>query len=261
MNEPAIPPTHVGDVATRITALALEASPLLLGLDLDGTLSLLVDRAPEARLLPGAHEVLVALNRLPQLEVFIVSGRSRHDARTTFEIAEDIRLIGSHGRERHDGRETIEDRSGEIDRFEADMGMLIDGVEGAWIERKPHSVALHVRQVEAGRAQNLVTHFRHMAPRDGWDLLEGSAVIEAGIFPLDKGVAIEELRNERGLRSVCFVGDDITDERVFRRLGPFDLGIKVGSGPTQAHMRLETPKDVVAALRLVVEQLSADPLV
>jgi trehalose 6-phosphate phosphatase len=247
--------SHIEEIAGHMVTLAVDSAPLLLGIDLDGTLSPLVDRAPDARLVPGAHEVLMSLNRISELEVFVVTGRSRRDAYDTFGLPNEIRLIGSHGHERHDGTGPVEDRSTEIDRFEVAVSGMVDGMNGAWVERKPHSVALHVREVDVDATRDLIDSFRHLVPPQGWDVLEGSGVIEAGISPLDKGIAIDELRRDLGARSVCFVGDDVTDERVFRRLGDTDLGIKVGDGPTLARLRLGTPAEVVEALRLVAQQL------
>ena len=50
-----------------------------------------------------------------------------------------------------------------------------------------------------------------------------------------------------------FVGDDQSDEKVFSSLGPLDVSIKVGGGPTGAMHRLHSPTEVVVFLRTLAE--------
>ena len=64
----------------------------------------------------------------------------------------------------------------------------------------------------------------------------------------DKGDAVRHLRERHLAGTVCFIGDDITDEDAFRALLDGDVGIKVGEGETSAIMRLESQADVVPFL-------------
>ena len=47
---------------------------------------------------------------------------------------------------------------------------------------------------------------------------------------------------------MAFVGDDLTDEEVFRAAGPRDVTVRVGGGQTEAAYRLADPEAVLAML-------------
>jgi trehalose 6-phosphate phosphatase len=66
---------------------------------------------------------------------------------------------------------------------------------------------------------------------------------------------VTRLRGELGAAAVVYLGDDLTDEDVFRRLGPADVGIKVGEGETAAGHRVADTDGALAALRLLADLL------
>jgi trehalose 6-phosphate phosphatase len=68
----------------------------------------------------------------------------------------------------------------------------------------------------------------------------------------DKGSAVRRLATEIGAQGVLYLGDDVTDEDVFRVLGADDVGIKVGAGETAAAHRVPDPP----AVRALLEQLA-----
>ena len=64
----------------------------------------------------------------------------------------------------------------------------------------------------------------------------------------DKGEAIDILRDRDDATAVVFFGDDVTDEKAFRRMRDADIGVKVGPGDTLAGFRIDAPDDVATAL-------------
>lgn len=262
-------PDEVGVVVGDLLDLVRDRGPTLIGVDLDGTLAEIVEHARAARLWPGALAALEALDGRRGVEVVVVTGRAHDDAVSTFGLGGSVKVVGSHGHEHHDlavrtareGRRAhrLGVETAALDDLEAAARCIADRVRGAWVERKPHSVVLHVRMVAAPDQTGAIEAYREVARVRGWEILDGSAVLEAGVAPLDKGAAIDDLRRELMARSVCFIGDDVTDERVFARLGEGDLGIKVGSGPTRARRRLRDPADVVGLLARVGAAVAVSP--
>ena len=84
-------------------------------------------------------------------------------------------------------------------------------------------------------------------------LTEGKAVLEFAVISTDKGEAIDILRDEQDASAVVYFGDDVTDEKAFRRMRDGDVGVKVGPGDTLAGFRVDGPEDVVTALRQLLE--------
>jgi trehalose 6-phosphate phosphatase len=222
---------------------------LVLGVDLDGTLAAIVDHARAARLWPGALQALLALDERDDVEVVVVTGRARADAITTFGLPRALRVVGSHGHEHHDGNShPWGGDTAALDELEIQARRIASRDSGAWVERKPHSVVLHVRTAAIESRQSLLDAYREIASEHDWTILDGSAVLEAGVAPLDKSAAMENLRCEFDATSMAFFGDDVTDEQVFRRLGDQDVAIKIGPGPSVARFRLAGPADVVGVL-------------
>ena len=58
----------------------------------------------------------------------------------------------------------------------------------------------------------------------------------------DKGEAVDILREQTASTAVVFFGDDVTDEKAFRRMRDGDVGVKVGPGDTVAGFRVESPR-------------------
>ena len=73
-------------------------------------------------------------------------------------------------------------------------------------------------------------------------------MLEFAVVTTDKGAAIDALRERLGATAVVFFGDDVTDEKAFRRMRPADVGVKVGPGDTLATHRVDAPDDVASAL-------------
>jgi trehalose 6-phosphate phosphatase len=93
------------------------------------------------------------------------------------------------------------------------------------------------------------------AASESWDaeLTAGKAVLEFAVVTTDKGEAIDALREQTGGTAVVFFGDDVTDEKAFRRMRDSDVGVKVGHGDTLAAYRVDAPDDVAAALAYLLD--------
>ena len=123
------------------------------------------------------------------------------------------------------------------------------------IEIKPASIALHVRNADPPTTTGRRSKKAHAAAQS-WDaqITEGKAVLEFAVIQTDKGEALDILRHQQVASAVVFFGDDVTDEKAFRRLHGGDVGVKVGPGDTLAGFRVGVPTDVSDALELLLAE-------
>jgi trehalose-phosphatase len=228
--------------------------PLLIGLDVDGVLAPLVPHPDDAALLDGTTAAIGRLAAREGIHVAVVSGRTVDDL-DRFGFGSQVEVIGSHGNETRNRPmapldEDERDRFDEIERLALQAAARAG--RGAWVERKPASVVLHVRQAADDVGAAALEHLAHAAAAvPGAAAKAGSQVLEVFARTADKGTALLRLAAACNAATTVFVGDDVTDEDAFARLGPGDLAIKVGVGDTIAAYRLADPTAVLTWLRAI----------
>jgi trehalose-phosphatase len=248
--------THYDDPVAIARRVADCARPLLLGLDVDGVLAPLVDHADDSVLLDGMSVAVSAVAALDGVHVAVVSGRSL-DGLDQFGFGNDVDMIGSHGMETRDHpMNPLSDD--ERERLATIDALTVEAAEragdGAWVERKPASVVLHVRAADTERGREAMDRLRTESGKvDGATSKSGSNVLEVFARHADKGTALVALGDELGAATTVFVGDDVTDEEAFARLSPSDVAVKVGDADTIAPHRLADPTAVLAFLRALAD--------
>ena len=134
-----------------VRALAAGRRPAFF-LDYDGTLTPIVERPDLAVLAPAMRAVLARLAR--RFTVAVVSGRGLDDVRALVDVPELI-YAGSHGFEiaGPEGLSIQAERGTEylpaLDAMEAALRRRLAAIEGALVERKRFSIAVHYRLVAA----------------------------------------------------------------------------------------------------------------
>lgn len=244
--------TRYDDPADLADLVAGRPRPLLIGLDVDGVLAPLVDHADDSALLPGIADAIADVGNLPDVHVAVVSGRSVDDLQR-FGFADDIEVVGSHGMETRDRPMlplTERERNLLALLDDAAVAAASQAGDGAWVERKPASVTLHVRQAGATAGHEALDRLAaEAATHPGASTKAGSDVLEAFARSADKGSAMTDLGRRLGAATTVFVGDDITDEEAFAALGSDDVSIKVGDADTLAPFRLRDPHGALQWLR------------
>lgn len=237
---------------------------LLVALDFDGTLSPLVDEPMSARMLPGARDAVAALTRAPGTTVALVSGRSIPDLRLIAEHTDDspVLLAGSHGAETWtpgEGRRATPDDPADValrDELRAQAEQATSGMDGVWIEPKTFGFGVHTRRADAATAaaaRDVVEAL--VAPVAGhWRRRSGHDILEFAFRHEGKDGAIAQLRARTGATGVVFAGDDVTDEDALQSLGPQDLGIHVGGGPTAARLSVSGIPELASVLVRLAER-------
>ncbi len=210
----------------------------LLGLDYDGTLAPFHVDPMQALPLPGIPSLLKALGKTRDTTVAIISGRPVQEIFALLgEIG--ITLIGCHGFEcidrdgnltmRSPGRRQLESTEKAVDAA-VKLGL------GKLLEVKTASVALHTRGMpakEASRIEEMISH--EWSRTISFDL--GCRRFNGGVELYCKGWSKADalgdlLKGVPGRSLPVYLGDDATDEDVFRFLRERGIGIRVGSPET-----------------------------
>jgi len=233
---------------------AAAAPTLLVASDYDGTLAELVDDPARAFPLPSAIDAMRGLAHLPGTEVAIVSGRSLRDLITLSGLTDEAHLVGSHGSEFEPGVITGVDGDDfdVLEHVTALVREIAQTVPRARVETKPASVAFHTREVDPLLVADLVASvLTGPGSVPGVSVKHGKDVVELTITDAHKGTALRHLRKTLGADVVMFVGDDLTDEDAFTSLGPADVAVKVGVGPTMANHRVDDVAEVATLFTLL----------
>lgn len=223
-------------------ALAKDTPAGAVLVDLDGTLAPFRRNPAAVRVSAAARGALAAL--AARRVVAVVSGRPLGFLRDRLQ-ATGVLCIGSHGAESGDRRIKLPAPPpvprAAADAFEAARR------EGLRVEIKPHGRAVHFRElaepVRAAAMRRWLARLAPVAPR-GWEVREGNLVVELRPAGFDKGRVVAPLRALAG-RIAVVLGDDLTDEDMFRALKPGELGVLVGPArPTAATHRLSGVTEV-----------------
>jgi trehalose 6-phosphate phosphatase len=200
--------------------------------DVDGTLSAIAPTPEAAVLLPGVADELERLRQVFDV-VAAVSGRSAADTRRMVGVA-GITYLGNHGLERLDPRWSVGSEAGgaseageaqiqpDAEAYVADVNATLDDAEatlgprypGLRVERKGVTGSIHVRNVADPDAteEAVLRAVTTIAVPRGLRVTQGKRVVEVRPpVDVDKGAAVAELIQSRGLLAAIYLGDDRTD--------------------------------------------------
>lgn len=130
----------------------------------------------------------------------------------------------------------------------------VSPLRGVEVELKTATVSVHWRRAPSVRRnpEPLRAVLEEIAP-PGWRVAPGLMVWEfRPKVEWGKGHVIERAAARLGARAL-FIGDDLTDEEGFLRLGRKGWTVRVGKGPTAAHWRLSGVGAVEELLAALVE--------
>jgi trehalose 6-phosphate synthase/phosphatase len=246
---PALPPWARADLPALVRVA--EAQRVVLFLDYDGTLVPLALRPGDAAPDPALLGLLRRLGETRGLEVHLVSGRPRETLEAWFGRLP-LRLHAEHGLWRKHGPDAPWTARIKRDNgWKREAGEVMEAWcrqhEGTSVEEKSHSLACHYRQArrqpQAGEWAALRESLRPLAQAEDLEWLGGSKVLELRLRGVHKGLAVEGVALPPGTLAVA-VGDDRTDEDLFRALPLGSLTVKVGEGATEACDWLCSPLEV-----------------
>ncbi len=262
LQQPISPPSSL-PIARTINARILQnltidcaqAKRRLLLLDYDGTLMPFVSNYKNAKPPDKILKVLKRLASMPATEVVLVSGRTTDNLDSWFRGLK-IDLIAEHGMAiKRAGRKTWQNVGKINNDWKKQLLPILNKyaglTPGARVEIKPNSLAWHYRAAKPYQAQKYSVIIKKILKPllDEYDLelLQGNKVLEVKNPKISKGNAIGGWLN-RDYPFILAMGDDTTDESMFRALPAHSYSIKVGRGRTSAKLRLASSEQVLRLL-------------
>jgi trehalose 6-phosphate phosphatase len=233
---------------------------LLCAFDFDGTLAPIVPLPDQAHLPEEIRERLGVLTRLAP--VAVITGRSVADIRTRLRFEADF-VVGNHGLEGVPGWEAQAAQhralcAGWIAQLSSMLRAQLPD-EGIQLEDKQYSLSVHFRLVRdpLAAARLLEEMFTGLRPQPR--VVSGKFVFNLlAQDACNKGSALQELITLCDAQQTIYVGDDVTDEDVFRLRRPDVLSVRIEHHPgSTADFFLAWPSDILPLLDELVARLGA----
>jgi trehalose 6-phosphate synthase/phosphatase len=251
----------------RVLDRISSAEKVILFLDYDGTLVPLRPRPEDAVPDGDLLNLLEELSSCPGTEVHILSGRTR-ESMDRWLGSLSVFLHAEHGLWSRAPR-TIDWTShlAAPDSWKTKILPIFRGftksTPGSSIEEKSAGLVWHFRQAEpvlgAARAKELRLLLFELLSNVAVQVIAGDKVVEVRPQGIDKGSAIRRVLASRSPETLAVaVGDDRTDEDMFRALPEPGYGFHVGPQPSRAARRLADPfaarslLDAIARGRMLV---------
>jgi len=224
-------------------------------LDVDGTLASIAP-TPEDAVVPTATTTSIGRLVSDGWKVVLVSGRPVAEIRSMVPV-DGIVAFGSHGLEGgfdesdSSGVPVLEEILVRLDELESEAGALAEGFPGVRVERKPAGLAFHDRLLSDEYLQawrEKLAGWLDGKQLEGFARLGGKRILELRPQGFDKGRVVRVVVERLGLsgedRSLVAVGDDVTDEDMFREIRGIGVAVLVGDEDraTFATRRIRSPE-------------------
>lgn len=233
-------------------------------LDFDGTLAPIVSTPHQARASGRVMRAIEALSALPRARVAVMSGRPLSFVRRRF-LARSLYHGGNHGLEMRGPGLTFQHKGAAIIRptvqaLAKKAKTAFAGFPGVLIENKGLTMSVHFRRLpppfrrrfhsgmSAFRLGTVALPLRWRRGKDVWEALPR--------VDWNKGRALTDLLRRTGPAVPVAVGDDVTDEDMFKAVGRKGVSIRIGKrGTSRAMYYLPRQEDVPRFLTLMTEVL------
>lgn len=221
----------------------------LFAFDLDGTLAPIVADPGKIAIPDDVRNRLIELDRMAP--VAIITGRSRKDALLHLGFTPGF-LVGNHGAEGLPGREAYETEYVHLCRgWKEQLHMFLENrsTAGIVLEDKGSTLSLHYRSAHNREwtHKEILTAVDRLVPPPR----PVSGKFVENLVPMDashKGDALLCIMQHLGCSRAIFIGDDETDEDVFRLSNDNILGVRVGMSPLSSSRYYLRNQDEIGVL-------------
>jgi trehalose 6-phosphate synthase/phosphatase len=243
----------------NIKDLFTHATKRIIFLDYDGTLVNFKSNLSQASPDKDLYDLLDQLTADPLNRIVLISGRKHENLNDWFSNA-NIDLVAEHGAWTKPNGQKWHRIPGLTDQWKPDVMQVleryVDRTPGSFIEEKTYSLVWHFRKVEEGlgdlRSSELMNNLKYLVLDKGLQILPGDKVVEVKNMEINKGKAALTLLENGQYDFIMALGDDHTDEDIFKALPDEAITIKIGSNNSAAKYYLRNPLEVRRLLKLLV---------
>jgi trehalose 6-phosphate synthase/phosphatase len=137
------------------------------------------------------------------------------------------------------------------------MQLFVLRCAGSFVEEKTNTIAWHYRNTQTGlgfsRSRELINTLSQLIQNSTLQVIDGNKVVEVRIAGFDKGATALKIINEQDPDFVLCIGDDTTDEDMFKALEGEAYTIKVNSGASAAQFTILSQQRVVPLLNSLLQ--------
>ncbi|MDD3510993.1 MAG: bifunctional alpha,alpha-trehalose-phosphate synthase (UDP-forming)/trehalose-phosphatase [Fermentimonas sp.] len=244
---------------TQIKKSYDDAKSRLIMLDYDGTLSPFTSKPEDA--IPSARvlELLKEMNADHRNKVVINSGRN-HQILDKWFKGLNLDFAAEHGmfyKENNKWHRNITDSVVWDDEILDIIQHAIDKTPRSYMEQKEASLVWHYRNVDIWlaelRSQQLVNALIGPCARLNLQIVPGNKVVEVKPPDFTKGSEVLRRLAKHDYDFVLAIGDDTTDEDMFRVLPSDGISVKVGNFSPAAKYRIPLQSSVVPFLTNLIK--------
>ena len=228
----------------------------ILFVDYDGTLAPFEKLPENAKPTQNIFELLDTLSAQNNTKLVIITGRDK-DTFDNWFGNKDYTLITEHGvwlKEPTVDWELLERVDNKwFDAIAPILESFTDRTPGSLIERKNYSLAWHFRNVDPelgkNRANELKITIQQLIQNHNLEILEGDKVLEIKVSGVNKGKSASKMLIDNQYDFIFAIGDDWTDEYMFKELPETAHTIKVGLKKTVAQYYVDDTDQVHELLK------------
>lgn len=249
-------------VSEQLIAAFNGAKNKLILLDYDGTLQNFANspKVNHSRPSKKVKTLLQSIANIPGVKLGIVSGRNK-DALQAWFGDTNLLLVAEHGAwVKYDKDWTPVDSA-----FLQDKAALLpimkkyaNRTAGATVEEKDFALVWHYRNVPTElayiRTINLKRELEGVLGDSDIGVFHGHKILEVKLKDVHKGYAASELAAMYPANFILAIGDDYTDEDMFKSLPDEAYTIKVGPGETAARFKLANVEKVIELLTKISKE-------
>ncbi len=237
-----------------------KAMSRLILLDYDGTLVPFKSNPQKAAPNLEVINILSAFLKDPRNELVLLSGRDKDTLDRWFRMP-DMNIVAEHGiliKEKNSEWVVVKPVNDQWKmRIIPLLNLYVDRVPGSFTEEKDFSITWHYRKADpeqgSQRAKELMDTLVNLTANIDVQVLQGNKVVEIRDAGLNKGTAGMHWISRKQYEFILAIGDDFTDEDLFRILPDTAYSIRVGVTQSYARFNLHNYIEVLELLRQILK--------